>query len=84
LFNSGYSVPELPLPVVPQFVGDIPEEPVPVCGRRTWRFFFGARKDVSGTWRLSLRFAQGLFDCGRVPFDLSVPPYFLLIYYAFE
>ncbi len=73
MLDGGYSVPELPLPIIPELVGDISEEPAPVGGRGTWGFIFGAGVS-SLTGRLGLLFAYGLLDCGDVSFNCSVPP----------
>jgi len=49
LFNACDSVTKLPLPVIPGYVGDASEKPVPVGGGFTWGFFLQVAGEARST-----------------------------------
>jgi len=55
LLDTGNSVSELPLPVIPEAVWYISKEPVPGRGYFTWRFLLQVTTKGVSTWRFLLQ-----------------------------
>jgi hypothetical protein len=72
LLDTGNSVPELPLPVIPDVIWYISKESVPGRGCLTWRFLLQVTRYAAFTWRFLLQIIRDAAFTGRFLFMVVV------------